>query len=98
MSTPSPASAAANTSAPSPAADPAPVPSPDARPAPVAAAVLADVDTGMDDALALVFLARDPRINLLAVTCVAGNTDVDQVLRNTLDVQIGRASCRERVF
>ena len=31
-------------------------------------AVIADVDTGMDDALALVFLARDPRIDLLAVT------------------------------
>ncbi|MBO0896190.1 MULTISPECIES: nucleoside hydrolase [Arthrobacter] len=52
----------------------------------VPAAVIADVDTGMDDALALVFLARDPRIDLLAVTCVAGNTDVDQVVRNTLDV------------
>ncbi|MCC3266848.1 nucleoside hydrolase [Arthrobacter gengyunqii] len=50
------------------------------------AAVIADVDTGMDDALALVFLARDPRIDLLAVTCVAGNTAVDQVVRNTLDV------------
>ena len=55
-------------------------------PATAAAAVIADVDTGLDDALALVFLARDPRIKLLAVTCVAGNTDVDQVLRNTLDV------------
>ncbi|GAA3290316.1 nucleoside hydrolase [Arthrobacter citreus] len=53
---------------------------------PARTAVIADVDTGMDDALALVFLARDPRINLLAVTCVAGNTDVDQVVRNTLDV------------
>lgn len=49
-------------------------------------AVLADVDTGLDDALALVFLARNPRIDLLAVTCVAGNTGVDQVVRNTLDV------------
>ena len=48
--------------------------------------VIADVDTGMDDALALIFLAKDPRIDLLAVTCVAGNTGVDQVLRNTLDV------------
>ena len=48
--------------------------------------VIADVDTGVDDALALTFLARSPRIDLRAVTCVAGNTDVDQVLRNTLDV------------
>ena len=56
-----------------------------ARP-PARRPVIADVDTGKDDALALVFLARDPRIDLLAVTCVAGNTDVDQVVRNTLDV------------
>ena len=53
---------------------------------PARTAVIADVDTGLDDALALVFLARDPRIDLLAVTCVAGNTTVDQVVRNTLDV------------
>ena len=53
---------------------------------PARTAVIADVDTGLDDALALVFLARDPRIDLLAVSCVAGNTNVDQVLRNTLDV------------
>ena len=52
----------------------------------VPSAVIVDVDTGMDDALALLFLARDPRIHLLAVTCVAGNTDVDQVVRNTLNV------------
>ena len=55
-------------------------------PVPARTAVIADVDTGLDDALALVFLARNPRIDLLAVTCVAGNTGVDQVVRNTLDV------------
>lgn len=65
---------------------PAPVPAPRPPQSPPPRAVLADVDTGMDDALALVFLARDPRIRLLAVTCVAGNTAVDQVVRNTLDV------------
>lgn len=48
--------------------------------------LIADVDTGIDDALALLFLIRHPDVHLLAVTCVAGNTNVDQVVRNTLDV------------
>lgn len=48
--------------------------------------VVADVDTGIDDALALFVLARSPRIRLKAVTCVAGNADVSQVVRNTLNV------------
>jgi pyrimidine-specific ribonucleoside hydrolase len=32
------------------------------------------------------FAARHPRLNLLGVSCVAGNTHVDQVVRNTLKV------------
>ncbi len=48
--------------------------------------LLVDVDTGVDDALALAFLARHPGVHLLAVTCVAGNTNVGQATRNTLDV------------
>ncbi|MCU1441670.1 MAG: nucleoside hydrolase [Rhodoglobus sp.] len=48
--------------------------------------LLLDVDTGVDDALALLFVAMHPELNLRAVTCVAGNTHVDQVVRNTLDV------------
>jgi len=48
--------------------------------------VLVDVDTGVDDALALLFLARHPGVDLLGATCVAGNTDVDRVARNTLGV------------
>lgn len=48
--------------------------------------VIADVDTGIDDALALVFLERCRGIDLRAITCVAGNTDVDQVLANTMAV------------
>jgi pyrimidine-specific ribonucleoside hydrolase len=48
--------------------------------------VILDVDTGVDDALALLLAVRSPDLDLLAVTCVAGNTDVDQVLRNTLVV------------
>ncbi|ELP71329.1 inosine-uridine preferring nucleoside hydrolase [Streptomyces turgidiscabies Car8] len=48
--------------------------------------VIIDCDTGVDDALALLFAVRHPGIDLRAVTCVAGNTDVDQVVRNTLTV------------
>ncbi|EFG46680.1 Inosine-uridine preferring nucleoside hydrolase [Brevibacterium mcbrellneri ATCC 49030] len=45
-----------------------------------------DVDTGLDDAYALMFAACCPGIDLLGVTCAAGNVGVDQVVRNTLDV------------
>lgn len=45
-----------------------------------------DVDTGIDDAYALMFAARHPGIDLRGVTCVSGNVGVDQVVRNTLDV------------
>ncbi|MFM9445013.1 nucleoside hydrolase [Streptomyces acidiscabies] len=48
--------------------------------------VIMDVDTGVDDALALLFAVRHPSIDLRAVSCVAGNTDVDGVVRNTLTV------------
>nr|WP_269437426.1 nucleoside hydrolase [Arthrobacter sp. zg-Y20] len=77
-----PAGSRSNESRRVPSSPPSP---PTSRPQPPVP-VIADVDTGMDDALALTFLARSPRIDLRAVTCVSGNTDVDQVLRNTLDV------------
>jgi pyrimidine-specific ribonucleoside hydrolase len=48
--------------------------------------VVLDVDTGVDDALAILFALRSPRVDLLAVTCVVGNVDVDSVVRNTLRV------------
>ncbi|MFE6282715.1 nucleoside hydrolase [Streptomyces sp. NPDC057877] len=48
--------------------------------------VIIDCDTGVDDALALLFAVRHPDLDLRAVTCVAGNTDVDGVVRNTLTV------------
>ncbi|MXM64956.1 nucleoside hydrolase [Streptomyces sp. HUCO-GS316] len=48
--------------------------------------VIIDCDTGVDDALALLFAVRHPALDLRAVTCVAGNTDVDGVVRNTLTV------------
>ncbi len=48
--------------------------------------VVLDVDTGVDDACALLLAARHPGLDLRAVTCVAGNTELDQVVRNTLTV------------
>lgn len=48
--------------------------------------VLLDVDTGVDDALAILFAVRHPGLRVRAITCVAGNTHVDQVVRNTLRI------------
>lgn len=48
--------------------------------------VVLDVDTGVDDACALLLAARHPGLDLRAVTCVAGNAPVDDVVRNTLTV------------
>jgi pyrimidine-specific ribonucleoside hydrolase len=48
--------------------------------------IILDVDTGVDDALAILFAVRHPDIRLRAISCVAGNTDVDQVVANTLRV------------
>jgi pyrimidine-specific ribonucleoside hydrolase len=48
--------------------------------------IILDVDTGVDDAFAVLFAAMHPAINLIGVTCVDGNTNVDQVIANTLKV------------
>ena len=45
-----------------------------------------DVDTGVDDALALLFALRHPGLSVHAITCVAGNVGIDQVVINTLKV------------
>ena len=54
---------------------------------------LLDVDTGIDDALALLYAAASPEVELVAVTCVGGNVDARQVAANTLAVLelVGRA-------
>ena len=68
--------------------------------------VILDVDTGVDDALALLLAARHPRLDLRAVTCVAGNAAVPQVVANTRavlaaagrsDVPVARGAARPLV-
>jgi purine nucleosidase len=48
--------------------------------------VVLDVDTGTDDALALAYAIASPRIELVAVTTVAGNVDLEKTTANTLSV------------
>lgn len=45
-----------------------------------------DVDTGVDDALALWYAAKRPGIQLEAVTTLYGNVDLEQTTRNTLQI------------
>ena len=46
--------------------------------------VIIDCDTGVDDALALLFALRSPALNVLGITTVAGNVQLEKVVRNTL--------------
>src|SRR5574338_898412 len=46
--------------------------------------LIIDVDTGIDDALALLYVLASPEAELLAVTCTSGNVEADQVAQNTL--------------
>jgi purine nucleosidase len=48
--------------------------------------LILDVDTGIDDSLALLYAVASPEVDLLAVTCVAGNIDARQVAVNTLAI------------
>jgi purine nucleosidase len=45
--------------------------------------LILDVDTGIDDSLALLYAAASPEAELVAVTCVSGNIDGHQVGINT---------------
>ena len=48
--------------------------------------IILDVDTGIDDALALMLAVRHPNLDLRAVTCVSGNTSLANVVANTCAV------------
>jgi purine nucleosidase len=46
--------------------------------------LILDVDTGVDDALALLYACASPEVELVAATCVMGNVTIAQAVRNTL--------------
>lgn len=48
--------------------------------------LILDVDTGIDDALALLYACASPEAEVLAVTTVAGNVEARRVAANTLAV------------
>lgn len=48
--------------------------------------ILMDVDTGIDDALAILFAVNHPDLNVMAISCVAGNGSLPSVVANTLKI------------
>jgi purine nucleosidase len=48
--------------------------------------LILDVDTGVDDMVALLFAAASPEVELIGATTVTGNVHVDRTTRNTLAV------------
>ena len=63
--------------------------------------LILDVDTGVDDLVALLYAVASPEVDLIAATCVTGNVHVDAVTRNTLltlelagagDVEVARGA------
>ncbi len=55
--------------------------------------VIIDCDPGYDDAAALIFAARSPELEVVGITCVAGNVEVDKTSENALRL-CGLAQCR----
>ena len=48
--------------------------------------VILDVDTGIDDAVAIILAMSSGEIDLKGITVVAGNQTIDKTLHNTLSV------------
>lgn len=46
--------------------------------------IIMDVDTGIDDSLALLYLLASPEAEILAITCTSGNVPARQVATNNL--------------
>ena len=68
--------------------------------------MILDVDTGIDDALALLYVCASPEVELVGATCVMGNVGIEDVVRNTLtvlelagraDVEVARGAARPLV-
>nr|XP_061803284.1 inosine-uridine preferring nucleoside hydrolase-like [Nerophis lumbriciformis] len=48
--------------------------------------LILDVDTGVDDAMAIMMALADTNVEVLGITCCHGNTPLEKVLKNTLRV------------
>lgn len=48
--------------------------------------LLVDVDCGVDDAQAIMLALKAPNVKILGITCVHGNTSVENVCKNTLRI------------
>nr|XP_046238333.1 inosine-uridine preferring nucleoside hydrolase-like [Scatophagus argus]XP_046238334.1 inosine-uridine preferring nucleoside hydrolase-like [Scatophagus argus] len=48
--------------------------------------LILDVDTGVDDAQAIMMALAAPNVEILGITCTHGNTPLENVLKNTLRV------------
>lgn len=48
--------------------------------------IIFDTDPGVDDAMALLFALRSPEIDVVGVTTVFGNTNIDATTRNALNL------------
>ncbi|WP_243767377.1 nucleoside hydrolase [Paenibacillus agricola] len=48
--------------------------------------MILDVDTGIDDALAIAYAVASPEIELLGITVTYGNTPLDNAFRNTCEL------------
>src|SRR5699024_5750106 len=48
--------------------------------------VILDVDTGIDDALAIAYAVHSSELNILEITTTFGNTTVEEASRNTLQL------------
>jgi purine nucleosidase len=68
--------------------------------------LILDVDTGVDDALAILYALASPEVGLIAATTVMGNVGVEQTTENTLavlelcgytDVEVARGAARPLV-
>jgi|OSPMetMinimDraft_2_1075162.scaffolds.fasta_scaffold01048_2 purine nucleosidase len=56
--------------------------------------VILDLDVGVDDALALLLALNSPEIEVLGVTTVSGNVDVEKTSKNALKI-LEQAKCKE---
>lgn len=56
--------------------------------------VIIDCDPGQDDAVAIVLAARSPELELMGLTCVAGNADLNNTSQNALRI-CGLADIRD---